>query len=250
MKTVKFLQILFMGLIVSGIVFVGTSYGTPTKVTHKMMIKHNAKLKLMKLKLYIKILNKVGSNKEAAMKVAKKFNMNPMQFKSYMKKNIKLGDAVFIKMIKDNAVNKTKIKNFIKEYLKNDNAIYRLNGNETKVKNMIKEMSSAVKLKVVNEVYKAETGVTVDHTLSLTVDTVNGNSNLRLENHMAGTYMTHSMQSRMGQVNTTQRQINQVNTTQRQINQVNTTQRQINQVNTTQRQINQVNTTQRQINQV
>ncbi len=218
MKTVKFLQILLMGFIVSGIVFVGTSYGTPTKVTHKMMIKHNAKLKLMKLKLYIKILNKVGSNKEATMEVAKKFNMNPMQFESYMKKNIKLGDAVFIKMIKDSTINKTKMKSFIKEYLKNDNAIYRLNGNETKVKNMIKEMSNAVKLKVVNEVYKAETGVTVDHALSLAVNAVN----------MTGTYMAHSMQSRMGQVNTTQRQINQVNTTQRQINQVNTTQRQIN----------------------
>ncbi|MCL5880370.1 MAG: hypothetical protein M1478_06010 [Deltaproteobacteria bacterium] len=251
MKTVKFLQIFLIGFIASGIVFAGTTYGAKAQITHKTVINNNAKL----MKLYIKILNKVGNNHKAAVEIEKKLNISPAGLKLYMKKGAGLGDAVFVKLIEDNtnAIDKTNIKNFIKEYLADNNTISQLNGNEVNVKNVIKEMNGVVNLKVVNEVYRTETGVTVDHTLSLAVNTQNTTHNLKLENYMTNengnVYKNQTMQNQINQVNNTQHQINQVNNTQHQINQVNNTQQQIQQTNNTQQQMQQMNNTQQQIQQ-
>ena len=261
MKTIKFLKLFSICFIVLAIgisglasVFAGASYGASTQITHKTIINNNAKL----IKLYIKILNKVGNNKRAVLEIEKNLQVSPAGLKLYMKmkKGMGVGDAVFIKLIEDNtnAVNKTDAKNFIKEYLTDNNTLSQFNGNEVNVKNIIKEMNGTVNLKVVNEVYKTETGVTVDHTLSLAVNTPNTTHNLQLENYMANkngnVYKTHTLQNQMNQVNNTQRQMNQVNNTQRQMNQVNNTQRQMNQVNNTQQQMQQMNNTQQQMNQV
>ncbi|MCL4497933.1 MAG: hypothetical protein M1412_04800 [Deltaproteobacteria bacterium] len=256
MKTVKFLKIFSIGFIVLAIgiaglasVFAGASYGAQAQITHKTVINNNAKL----IKSYIKILNKVGNNKQAVLEIEKKLQISPAGLKLYMKKGMGVGDAVFIKLIEDNtnAVNKADAKNFIKEYLTDNNTLSRLNGNEVNVKNVIKEMNGTVNLKVVNEVYKTETGVTVDHALSLAVNTPNTTHNLQLENYTANkngsVYQTHTLQNQMNQVNNTQRQINQVNNTQRQINQVNNTQQQMQQMNNTQQQIQQTNNMQQQM---
>ncbi len=259
MKAIKFLKVFLIGFIALGVgsaglvsVFAGASYGASTQITHKTVINNDAKL----IKLYIKILNKVGNNKQAAIGIEKNLQVSPSGLKLYMKKGMGVGDAVFIKLIKDNtnAVNKADVKNFIKEYLTGNNTLSQLNGNEVNVKNVIKEMNGVVNLKVVNEVYKTETGVTVGHTLSLAVNTQNATHNLKLENYMTNengnVYKTHTLQNQINQVNNTQRQINQVNNTQRQINQVNNTQQQMQQMNNTQQQIQQTNNMQQQMQQM
>jgi hypothetical protein len=258
MKAIKFLKVFLIGFIVLGVgsaglasVFAGASYGASTQITRKTVINNDAKL----IKLYIKILNKVGNNKQAALEIEKNLQVSPSGLKLYMKKGMGVGDAVFIKLIEDNtnAVNKADVKNFIKGYLTGNNTLSQLNGNEVNVKNVIKEMNGVVNLKVVNEVYKTETSVTVDHTLSLAVNTPNTTHNLKLENYMTNengnVYKTHTLQNQMNQVNNTQNQMNQVNNTQNQMNQVNNTQRQMNQVNNTQQQMQQMNNTQQQIKQ-
>ncbi len=246
MKAIKFLKFFLIGFIVLGVgsailasVFAGASYGASTQITHKTVINNDSKL----IKLYIKILNKVGNNKQAALEIEKNLQVNPSGLKLYMKKGMGVGNAVFIKLIEDNtnAVNKADVKNFIKEYLTGNNTLSQLNGNEVNVKNVIKEMNGVVNLKVVNEVYKTETGVTVSHTLSLAVNTPNAAHNLKLENYMTNdngnVYKTHTLQNQMNQVNNTQRQINQVNNTQQQMQQMNNTQHQIQQTNNMQQQM-------------
>ncbi len=248
MKTTKFLKFFSIGFIALAIgifglasVFPGASYGASTQITHKTVINSNAKL----IKLYIKILNKVGNNKQAVLEIEKNLQVSPAGLKLYMnmKKGMGVGNAVFIKLIKDNtnAINRADTKNFIKEYLADNDTLSQLNGNEVNVKNVIKEMNGTVNLKVVNEVYKTETGVTVDHTLSLAVNTPNTTHNLQLENYTANkngrVYQTHILQNQMSQVNNMQNQMSQVNNTQRQINQVNNTQQQIQQTNNMQQQM-------------
>ena len=246
MKAIKFLKVFLIGFIVLGVgsavlasVFAGASYGASTQITHKTVINNDAKL----IKLYIKILNKVGNNKQAALEIEKRLLVSPSALKLYMKKGMGVGNAVFIKLVEDNtnSVNKTDVKNFIKKYLMDNNTISQLNGNDVNVKNVIKEMNGAVNLKVVNEVYKTETGVTVDHALSLEVNTPNTTHSLKLGNYMTNengnVYKTHILQNQMNQVNNTQRQMNQVNNTQRQMQQMNNTQQQIQQTNNMQQQM-------------
>ncbi len=259
MKAIKFLKVFLIGFIVLGVgsavlasVFAGASYGASTQITHKTVINNDAKL----IKLYIKILNKVGNNKQAALEIEKRLLVSPSALKLYMKKGMGVGNAVFIKLVEDNtnSVNKTDVKNFIKKYLMDNNTISQLNGNDVNVKNVIKEMNGAVNLKVVNEVYKTETGVTVDHALSLEVNTPNTTHSLKLGNYMTNengnVYKTHILQNQMNQVNNTQRQMNQVNNTQRQMQQMNNTQQQMQQMNNTQQQMQQMNNTQQQMQQM
>ncbi len=231
MKTSKLLQIfsisvIAFGMILAGFAFIGTSYGAGVQTAHSIIAKKNAEL----VKLYVKILNKVGHSSKAAMEVEKRFDMSPAQVKLYAEKGMGLGDAVFIKMVKENAENNMNTKAFTRAYLMQGDAISQLKNGEVRMKNIITEMGNAVKLKVVNEAYKTETGVSVDHVLSLSV---NG-PNVKLENYATNKgsiNMTNPMQNKTMRMNAAQRQINQVDNTQRQMKQMSNIQHQIQQNN-------------------
>ena len=253
MKTIGFLKFFLIGFIslgVSAAVFAflsaGMSYGANAQITHKTTVENNGNL----IKAYIKILNKVGNNQKAVTDVENSIGVNNAGLKPYMKKG-GFGDAVFLKLIADNALNKTAVEHLINVYAENNNAVYRLNGNDVNVKNVTEEINKVCNLKVVKEVYRTATGVTVSHTLYLAVNTSAATHNLKLENYMTNekgnVYKTHTLQNRMNEVNNTQRQINQVNNTQRQMQQMTNTQQQMQQMTNTQQQIQQTNNIQQQM---
>ena len=256
MKTIGFLKFFLIGFIALGVsaagfafLSVGMSYGANAQITHKTTVENNGNL----IKAYIKILNKVGNNEKAVADVENSIGVNNTGLKPYMKKG-GFGVAVFLKLIADNALNKTAVKHLINVYTENNNAVYQLNGNDVNVKNVTEEMNKVCNLKVVNEVYRTATGVTVSHTLYLAVNTPAATHNLKLENYMTNengnVYKTHTLQNQINQVNevnNTQRQINQVNNTQRQMQQMNNVQQQMQQMTNTQRQIQQTNNMQQQM---
>ena len=253
MKAIGFLKFFLIGFIALGVstaVFAflsaGMSYGANAQITHKTTVENNGTI----IKAYIKILNKVGNNEKAVADVENSIGINNAGLKPYMKKG-GFGDAVFLKLIADNALNKTAVKHLINVYTENNIAVYQLNGNNVNVKNVTEEMNKVCSLKVVNEVYRTATGVTVSHTLSLALNTPAATHNLKLENYMANekgnVYKTHILQNQINEVNNTQRQINQVNNTQRQMQQMNNTQQQMQQMTNTQQQIQQTNNMQQQM---
>ncbi len=237
-------------MVIMGIAFTGnSSYGAAAKISQK-----DAEL----IKVYVKILNKVGNNKKVYPAIEKNLGITQSALNNYMNKSASLGDAVFLKIIEKNAVNQTEVENFVNKYSANKNMIGQLNDNSFNVKNVIKEMNNVVKLKVVNEVYRTATGVSVDHELSLAVNTPNNSHNLTVKNYMTNqtgnVYQNHEIinqtqntNKNIQQINSNQQQLEQINNTQRQINQVNNTQRQLQQINNTQQQLQQINNTQRQM---
>ena len=257
MKTIRFLKFFLIGFIALGVsaagfafLSLGVSYGANAQITHKTTVENNGNL----IKVLIKILNKAGNNEKAVADVESSIGVNNAGLKPYMKKG-GFGDAVFLKLVADNALNKTAVKHLINVYTENNNAVYRLNGNDVNVKNVIEEMNKVCNLKVVNEVYRTATGVTVSHTLSLAVNAPATTHNLKLENYMTNekgnVYKTHTLQNQINQVNNnTQQQIQQTNNTQRQMQQMTNTQQQMQQMTNTQRQMQQMTNTQRQMQQM